>query len=229
MSDLELAQVEIEQRSYISKVFAWMSAALVMTGIIAYVAASSEQLMNVFLSNNILFFGLLIAELLLVFSLAGLIKKMSATMATFIFFLYAALNGLTFSTIFYIFTMGSIATTFYITAGTFGIMAVFGYTTKIDLTSIGHLCLMALIGIIIASVVNIFFSNNTLYLITSIVGVIIFTLLTAYDVQKIKKLNVIGNEGTPEDTKESIIGALTLYLDFINLFLFLLRFTGRRR
>ena len=142
---------------------------------------------------------------------------------------YAALNGLTLSAVFIIFTSESIATTFFITAATFAIMSFYGYYTKKDLTTIGNLAFMGLIGLIIASVVNIFFHNEIVYWITTYAGILIFVTLIAYDTQKIKKMNVIGNEGTEEDKKEAIIGALILYLDFINLFLYLLRLFGRRK
>lgn len=193
------------------------------------VTASNSRLMEAIFSNSFLFFGLLIGELLLVGYLAIAIKKMSAATATIVFIAYAALNGLTFSMIFLLYTSSSIASTFAITALTFGAMSVYGYTTKTDLTTIGNIMFMALIGLILASVVNIFFNNPLLYWITTYAGVIIFVALTAHDTQKIKKMNVLGNSGTDEDKKEAVMGALTLYLDFINLFLFLLRIFGRRK
>jgi FtsH-binding integral membrane protein len=149
--------------------------------------------------------------------------------ATAVFAGYSVLNGLTLSVIFFAFTTESIASVFFISAGTFAAMSAFGYFTKKDLTKLGNILIMALVGLIIASLVNMFMNSETLYWISSYVGVLIFVGLIAYDTQKLKKLNVIGNEGTDEDKKEAIIGALTLYLDFINLFLFLLRIFGRRR
>jgi FtsH-binding integral membrane protein len=131
--------------------------------------------------------------------------------------------------IFLVFTAESIASTFFITAGTFGVMSIYGYTTKSDLSKWGNLLFMGLIGLIIASIANFFMESTMLYWITTYVGVLIFVGLTAYDTQKIKNANVIGNEGTEEDSKEAIMGALTLYLDFINLFLYLLRIFGRRK
>ena len=175
------------------------------------------------------FLLLIIAEFALVASLAGWIMKMSAQVATLIFILYSALNGLTFSVIFLAYTADSIASTFFITAGTFAVMSAYGYFTKSDLTKFGSLLFMGLIGLIIASLVNMFFQNEMLYWITTYLGVFIFIGLIAYDTQKIKKMNVIGNEGTEEDKKEAILGALTLYLDFINLFLYMLRLFGRRK
>ena len=154
---------------------------------------------------------------------------MSANTATAVFIGYSALNGLTLAAIFMIYTATSIASTFLITAGTFAALSAFGYYTKRDLTKMGSLLYMALIGLIIASVVNMFLHSSTLQWITSVAGILIFTGLVAYDTQKIKAMNIIGNEGTDEDRKEAILGALTLYLDFINLFLYMLRFLGNRR
>ena len=145
------------------------------------------------------------------------------------FFAYALLNGVTMAIIFLVYTRTSIATTFFVTAGTFGAMSAYGYATKRDLTSIGSFAFMGLIGIILASIVNIFLKSTAVGWIVSVLGVLIFVALTAYDTQKIKELNIIGNAGTDEDNKEAIHGALTLYLDFINLFLHLLRFFGSRR
>jgi len=139
------------------------------------------------------------------------------------------LNGVTLSAIFIVFTEESLASTFYVTTGTFGVMSIYGYSTKSDLTRLGNLLFMGLIGLIISSVVNLFFHNELLYWITTYVGVLLFVGLTAYDTQKIKKMNIIGNEGTEEDKKEAIMGALTLYLDFINLFLYLLRIFGKKK
>lgn len=224
-----ISSSELEQRNFITKVFGWMSAALVVTGLIAAYVASQPNLVDIFIGNRFVFYALLISELVLVGILAGLVKKMSASLATIIFFAYAALNGLTLSLIFLIFTIDSIAVTFFITAGIFGTMSIYGYLTNTDLTSIGNLCLMTLVGLILASIVNMFFFNEMVYWITTYVGIIVFVGLIAYDTQKIKNCNIIGNEGTEEDTKESILGALELYLDFINLFLYLLRIFGRRK
>jgi hypothetical protein len=146
-----------------------------------------------------------------------------------IFVLYATLTGITFSAIFLMYTESSIASTFLVTAGTFAAMSFYGYTTKKDLTSWGSFLFMGLIGIIIASVVNMFLQSEAMYWVVTYAGVLIFIGLTAYDTQKIKEMNILGNEGTEEDTKEAIRGALTLYLDFINLFLMLLRIMGTRR
>ena len=200
-----------------------------VTGLVSIWTASTPALVGIIFGNSIIFYGLIIAEFLCVAYLAAAVEKISSQTATIILIGYAALNGLTFSALFLIYTSESIAITFFITAGTFGIMSIYGYYTKKDLTTIGNIAFMAVIGLIIASVVNIFFYNETLYWITTYVGILIFVTLTAYDTQKIKKMNIIGNEGTEEDKKEAIMGALTLYLDFINLFLYLLRIFGQKK
>jgi len=212
-------QIQVEQANFITKVYSWMTGALILTGLIASWVAASPQLINMFIGNRFMFFGLIIAEFLCVGYLAVAIKKMSAQTAVLVFLAYAALNGLTFSVIFLVYTAASIAMTFFITAGTFGLMSVYGYYTKKDLTSLGNLAFMALIGLVIASIVNMFMQSSMLYWITTYAGILIFVALTAYDTQKIKRMNIIGNEGTDEDKKEAIMGALTLYLDFINPFL----------
>jgi FtsH-binding integral membrane protein len=229
ISALAMSQVQLEERSFITKVYGWMSFALIITGLVAMVTASSPMALSIVLGNRIIFFALIISELLLVGYLSIAVRTMSVPAAIVTFILYSALNGLTLSVIFLVYTEGSIASTFFITAGTFGVMSLYGYFTKRDLTSMGNLCMMALFGIIIASVVNIFFHSPAVYWISTYVGIIVFVGLTAYDTQKIKKLNIIGNEGTDEDKKEAIMGALTLYLDFINLFLMLLRIFGQKR
>lgn len=218
-----------EQQRFMTRVYGWMSFALLVTGLVAMFSASSPAVMGAIIGNRLIFFGLIIGQLLLVGSLSGWVSRMSANTAMSIFLLYSVLNGLTFSIIFLVYTMESIATTFYITAGTFAAMSLYGYFTKTDLTKTGSFLFMGLIGVIIASVANYFMKSEMLYWIISYVGVFIFIGLTAYDTQKIKNMNIIGNEGTDEDRKEAIMGALTLYLDFINLFLMLLRIFGRRK
>ncbi|MCM5662071.1 Bax inhibitor-1/YccA family protein [Galbibacter mesophilus] len=229
LENISQEAIRAEQARFMTKVYGWMSGALILTGVIAAWVANTEQIVNVIFSNRFYFYGLLILEFAAVAYLSAAINKLSAKAAIGLFLGYSALNGLTFSVIFLAFTASSIATTFYITAGTFGAMSLYGYYTKTDLTSIGNIAFMALIGLIIASVVNFFFQNEMLYWIVTYAGVLIFVALTAYDTQKIKRLNIIGNEGTEEDQKEALMGALTLYLDFINLFLFLLRIFGRRK
>jgi uncharacterized protein len=227
-SFLKQEQIDLEQSRFITKVYGWMTLALVITGAIAWTVASSPTLISIFLANKLVFWGLIIGELAMVWYLSAAVSRMSANTATFVFLMYALVNGLTLSVIFLVYTLGSIASTFFVTAATFGVMSAYGYFTKTDLTKMGNLLFMALIGLIIASLVNIFLNNSTLYWIITYAGVLIFVGLTAYDTQKIKEMNIIGNEGTEEDQKEAIMGALTLYLDFINLFLYLLRILGSR-
>ena len=224
-------EIEIagEQQRFITKVYGWMSFALIITGLVAMWTASTPQIVNLIFGSRIVFIGLIIIEFILVASLVSIIQKISAFTATIIFILYSILNGITLSAIFLVYTRESLATTFFITAGTFGVMSIYGYFTKTDLTKLGNLLFMALIGLIIASVINIFLNSELIYWITTYAGVLIFVGLTAYDTQKIKRMNIIGNEGTDEDKKEAIMGALTLYLDFINLFLLLLRIFGKRK
>lgn len=226
--DLE-ASVAAEQQRFMVRVYNWMTSGLAVTGLVAMLTASSPAMMELIFTNPVIFYGLIIVELGMVFWLAGFIQGMSARMAQGVFFGYSILNGLTLSSIFLTYTEASIASTFFITAGTFGAMSYFGYVTKKDLTSWGSFFFMGLIGIIIASVVNIFLESEMLHFVISYIGVLVFVGLTAYDTQKIKMMNIIGNEGSDEDTKEAISGALTLYLDFINLFLMLLRILGGRR
>jgi uncharacterized protein len=226
---LSAEEIRIEQANFISKVYGWMSSALFITAMVAMWVASTPAIANVIIGNKILFYVMIGAEFGLVWYMASRIMQMSLSKAIFLFILYAALNGLTLSVIFLVYTMGSIASTFLITAGTFGIMSAYGYYTKTDLTSMGKLAMMGLIGIIIASVVNIFFQNELLYWVSTYVGILVFVGLTAYDTQKIKEQNILGNEGTEEDSKEAIRGAITLYLDFINMFLLLLRLFGSRK
>ena len=177
-----------------------------------------------------MFFGLIIAELLLVGFLSARVFKWSRGQVQAAFISYAALNGLTLSVIFLLYTAGSIASTFFVASLMFAVMSAFGYFTKSDLSGWGKLLSMAFIGLVIAMVVNMFWTNSTLNLLTSFIGVILFTALAAYDTQKLKQLAFIGvTEGEEMYDNASILGALTLYLDFVNLFLFLLRFFGRRR
>lgn len=224
-----LSAAEIESRSFIQKVYAWMSVGLAVTGACALYMASDPGMIMALVQNKVLFYGLMIAELGLVIFLAGWVKTMQVGTARLAFLLYAALTGVTLSVIFLVYTSGSIANAFFLTGGTFAVMSVYGYTTKTDLTSMGNFMMMGLIGVILASVVNWWVKSPAVEWAVSIISVIVFTGLTAYDTQKIKALNIIGNAGSDEDHKEAISGALTLYLDFINLFLSILRLTGKRR
>lgn len=222
------SEVAEEQRRFMLSVYNWMMTALLVTTGIAYFVSTSESMINFMFGNPLIFFGLFIAELFAVGTLALAVRKMSASTAMMVFFIYAALNGLTLSFIFLVYTQAAITSAFFTAAVMFGAMSFYGYTTKKDLTSWGSFFFMGLIGIIIGSVVNIFLASSMLYWLITYVGVFVFVGLTAYDTQKIKNMNIIGNEGTDEDKKEAIMGALTLYLDFINLFLLLLRIFGRR-
>jgi len=228
-AQLTAQQVQSIQASFINKVYAWMFLALTVTGFIAYRTVQSESLVFLIAGNPILFWGLIIAELGIVFWLSSSIMRMTSNMAIGLFLLYSALNGLTLSIILFAYTQASVASTFFITAGTFGLMSAYGYFTKKDLTSWGNLLFMALIGLIIASVVNIFWANPTMYWIISYAGVLIFVGLTAYDTQKIKNMSLELDAESEEGRKGAIMGALALYLDFINLFIMLLRIFGDRR
>ena len=207
------------------KVYVRMFLALVVTAFTALYVASSPALLTTILGSRAIFFGLIIAELAVVFILSGRIHKLSTVTATLLFYLYAILNGVVFSSIFVVYELGSIAYTFFITAGVFGAMSVYGLVTKNDMTRFGNYCVMALFGLIIATVVNIFVASSTLDWIISFVGVALFIGLTAWDTQKIK--NAAYEVEPSQMGKLATIGALSLYLDFINLFLYLLRFFGR--
>ncbi|MBQ9335752.1 MAG: Bax inhibitor-1/YccA family protein [Lentisphaeria bacterium] len=211
-------------------VYWWMTFALAVSGLSAYMVGTSEKLTRMLVQNPGVFFGLAIVEIIMVIAISAGINKLSAATATALFILYAAVNGLTLSFIFIAYTLGSIAVTFAVTAGTFGVMALIGTVTKKDLSSLGNILLMALFGLIIASIVNIFWTNETLYWICTYAGVLIFVGLTAYDVQKIKKMLVNMGTDDPENVRKvAVLGALSLYLDFVNLLLYLLRIFGRRR
>ena len=208
------------------KVYGRMFLALVVTALTSLYVASSPAILSVVLGNRAVFFGLMIAELAVVFVVSGMLNKLSTTTATLLFYLYAVLNGVVFSSIFVVYDLGSIAYTFFITAGVFGAMSVYGMVTKNDMTKFGSYCIMGLFGLIIASVVNIFVASSTLDWIISLFGVALFIGLTAWDTQKIKNGAYVTD---PSQTgKLATIGALSLYLDFINLFLYLLRIFGGR-
>lgn len=211
------------------KVYVWMTLALVLTGITAYGVASSPSLMMTIFQTPAVMWGLIIAELAIVIAISAAINRLSLTTATLLFVLYSVLNGATLSLIFAVYTMSSIANVFFITAGTFGVMAAYGYFTKRDLSSWGKLLLMALIGLIIATLVNVFLVKSSGFdLILSYAGVLIFVGLTAYDTQKIKQMLAMQTDMGEGAQKVALLGALSLYLDFINLFLYLLRIFGRR-
>lgn len=212
-------------------VYSWMCLALVITGMAAWMVGHSFSLQQAILGNPIMFYGLMIGELVLVVWLSARINKISLNTAGIMFGIYSIVNGLTLGSVFLVYTEASIAQTFFITAGTFGGMSLLGYTTKKDLSTMGRILYMALIGLIIAIVVNIFFSNSVFDLLISVAGLIIFVGLTAYDTQKIKMMLLQAQQhGVTEQTsKIALIGSLSLYLDFINIFLYLLRLFGDRR
>lgn len=214
---------------FLAKTFNWMAVGLAITGVVAYFTAATGLAYSII--GSPLFYVLVFAELGLVFYLSARISKIQASTASGLFIGYSVLNGLTLSVIFLAYTSSSIAATFFITAGMFGAMAVYGLVTKRDLSGWGSFLFMGLIGIIIASVVNIFLQSSAMSWVVSMIGVIVFTGLTAYDVQKIKRIGEEGimSQGNEAIRKGSIMGALTLYLDFINLFLMLLRFFGGSR
>jgi hypothetical protein len=210
------------------KVFGWMCAGLVVSALTAYATAASPAVLNVVLGNQAVFFGLIIVELALVVGLTWAIRRISAGTATALFLLYSFVNGLTLSVIVLLYTDASLASTFLVAAGMFGITAVYGYATKRDLSRLGSIMMMGLIGIILAGIVNIFLGNSVLDIVISALGIVIFTALTAYDMQKIKAMGAMAIDDESR-SKQAIYGALILYLDFINIFLNLLRFTGRKR
>ena len=216
--------------SLMRKVYVWMALALTITGFTAYGVSTSPVILQAIVTNKMLFWGLMIAELALVLWVSAGINRLSLTSATLLFVVYSVINGVTMSFIFLAYTMSSVASVFLITAGTFAVMAFIGYTTKTDLTSVGKLALMALVGVIIATLVNLFLVKSTMFdLILSYVGVAVFVGLTAYDSQKIKRMLLMQEDGGERAQKVALLGALSLYLDFINLFLYLLRLFGDRR
>lgn len=221
-------------RVFMTRVFSWMFLALTLSAVTAFLFAGSQTLMRSLINDegngfSVLGWIVTLAPIGFVLLLSLGFNKLPAPLMMLVFIVYAILMGMSLSFIFFIYSMGSIAITFGITAGTFGIMAVAGYVTKTDLTKFGSILMMALIGIIIAMLINFFLNSSTMNYIISIAGVLVFTGLTAYDVQKLKRIgSSIANEKNLA-TKLSIMGALTLYLDFINLFLFLLRLLGGRK
>lgn len=224
---------ELESSSAFSvlmqKTYLWMAMALAITGLTSYVVATNHTLMGLMFQYPNAIWLFFIAEIGLVIALSAAIEKLSLPVATLMFVLYAVLNGVTFSTLFYIYTMGSLASTFFITAGTFAAMSVVGFFVKKDLSVVGKFLIMALIGIIIATVVNIFLGSQGLNLIITYLGVLVFVGLTAYDTQKIKKMFAMAPDASVHVQKYAVLAALTLYLDFINLFLYLLRIFGNRK
>jgi len=236
MNDYELRSLTADEQLAVSeafpvlmrKVYTWMTLALVITGFTAYGVATSPAILQAIYGNQILFFGLIIAEFALVFGVSAAINRLSLVTATLMFVLYSVINGALLSYIFLAYTASSVSTVFFITAGTFAAMALVGYTTKTDLSSMGKILLMALIGLIIATVVNMFIKSEGMTLILSYIGVLVFVGLTAWDSQKIKQMLLQAPDAGEGAQKLALLGALTLYLDFINLFIYLLRIFGKR-
>ena len=238
MTGAEARAVPIDAglREYMLRIYNYMASGLALTGIIAYVGANTPAILNLlytqspegFLQPTMLAWIVMLSPLAFVLALSFGINKMNASTAQAVFWGFAAVMGLSLSHIFLVYTGASIARVFFITAGTFAGMSLYGYTTKRDLTGIGSFCFMGLIGIIIASIVNMFLQSSAMHFVISVIGVLIFVGLTAYDTQKIKSLYAEA-DGSETTTKKAIMGALTLYLDFINLFLMLLRLFGQRR
>ena len=229
VKDISVKSEKSIVNSVMKNVFTLMTLALAATGAISYIVSNNIQIIKAILENQPLFWGLIIGELVLVIVLSAMINRISFTTALILFALYSVINGVTLAPLFIVFTAESIASAFFVTAGTFGVMAIFGYITKFDLSGIGKILIMALFGLIIASIVNIFLASSQMEMITNYAGVLIFTGLTAYDTQKIKNLvqENINNENIIP--KLSVIGSLTLYLDFINLFIKLLQLMGKRK
>ncbi|MCL2512175.1 MAG: Bax inhibitor-1/YccA family protein [Bacteroidales bacterium] len=230
---LESVHTQEVSRTFISKVFLWMAGALILTAITSFLIAANFETVLPFFVNptgqmSILFWITIFAPFALVLVMSAAVNKLSLSILSVLYVVYAILMGVSLSFIFLAYDLGTIGVTFAVTAGTFIVMAVMGYTTKTDLTKFGSLLMMALFGIIIAMVVNLFMRSGTMDYIISILGVLIFTGLTAYDVQKLRRYSAQIGEFNNTAGKMALMGAVTLYLDFINLFLFLLRIFGRR-
>jgi FtsH-binding integral membrane protein len=223
------------ERAFITKVYTWMALALGITGLVATATASNPALMEWIFSTPFALLGVVAVQLIVVVALSAAVSRLSAGVATGLFIVYAALTGFTFSTLFFVYTAESIGTVFFITAGTFALVSVYGFVTKADLTKVGNLALMGLIGVVIASLVNLFLRSEAVYWIVTYLGVLVFVGLIAYQTQRLKLMangNVtLGNseEAVQMQSKASVMGALSLYLNFINLFLMLLRIFGNRR
>jgi hypothetical protein len=217
------------EHAFLASVYAWMAAGLALTAVVSLFTVSTPALLELVFGNQFVFFGLMIVELGLVFGVSAAINRISAATATGLFLLYAALNGVTLAVILLAYTGASVAGTFFVTAGMFGAVSVYGAVTKRDLSGWGSFLFMGLIGVVIASVVNIFLASDTLSWVMALVGVVVFTGLAAYDTNKLRALARQGFADASSERKGAIIGALALYLDFINLFLMLLRLFGRRR
>jgi FtsH-binding integral membrane protein len=224
--------VAAESARFMSGVYRWMTVGILLTALVSYFLGTNIDVAIEIASNRVLFYGLLIGQLGLVLFLSASIQKLSARTATGLFLAYAVLTGVTLSVIFLAYTMQSIQSAFFVTTFAFGGLSAFGYLTKRDLGPVGTFCHMGLWGLVGFAILSWIFPSlmdGSYSLVYSLVGLIVFSGLAAYDTQKIKKMNVIGNEGTEDDKKETIMGALTLYLDFINLFLVVLRLMNGKR
>jgi FtsH-binding integral membrane protein len=213
--------------AFLWKVYGWMAIGLGLTAMVAFAVAGSPDLLRVVVGNRLVFFGLVIAELGLVFYLSARADRLAPGTAAGLFALYSALNGVTLSAILLAYTGESVTMTFVVTAGMFGALALFGSTTKRSLAGVGQFFMMGLVGLILASIIGMFWHNDALQFLISVVGVIVFTGLTAWDAQRLKQMALALPAG--QVGAYAVVGALSLYLDFINLFLMLLRFTGSRR
>ncbi|WP_417012858.1 Bax inhibitor-1 family protein [Alistipes sp.] len=228
-STLTAARTDAARTALFRNVYLWMTMALALTALTAYTVAGSETLLQAIFTNRALFFGLIIGELALVFILAANILRMSFLTATLMFIAYSVVNGATLSVIFLVYDLGSIGLTFLVTAGMFGAMSLYGFVTGRDLSSWGNLLFMALVGVVIASLVNLFLKSETLMWIVTYIGIVLFVGLTAYDTQRIKRMIHSGAAVDETMQKLALLGALSLYLDFVNLFLYMLRLLGNRR
>ena len=228
---LQKTQVQVRVNSFVRSVYNWMAIGLGLTGIVAYSVANLPEIRNVIFGSGVVFFGLIIGQLVLVFMMSARIQRMQAGTATLLFVLYSALNGATLSSIFLAYAQSSITSTFFVCSATFVACSIYGWTTRRDLTSMGGFLTMGLIGIVIASLVNLFIQSSAVSVIVSYIGVLVFVGLTAYDTQDIKNmaLSQPGDIDAGTVRKGAILGALKLYLDFINLFLMLLRIFGSSR
>ncbi len=228
-STLTAARTDAARTALFRNVYLWMTMALALTALTAYTVAGSETLLQAIFTNRALFFGLIIGELALVFILAANILRMSFLTATLMFIAYSVVNGATLSVIFLVYDLGSIGLTFLVTAGMFGAMSLYGFVTGRDLSSWGNLLFMTLVGVVIASLVNLFLKSETLMWIVTYIGIVLFVGLTAYDTQRIKRMIHSGAAVDETMQKLALLGALSLYLDFVNLFLYMLRLLGNRR
>jgi len=218
----------LRSKNLLYRVYGFMAIALCITALVAYYVSTQPLIMNTLFTNRWIVFGFFIAQLALVITLSAAIYRLSFRMALFLFFLYSALMGVTFSTIILSYTPSSVYTAFFVTSAMFACLALYGYTTKSDLTGLGNYAFMGLVGLIIGFLANMYFANGPFDYVLTLIGVVVFSILSAYDVQKIKRISETLYEKNEMENKIAVLGALTLYLDFINLFLMILRLVGRR-